>query len=503
MFSRFQLFCAGIPQRWVFAVMGFLAVTNAYTMRICLSLAITEMVSTSATSANDTSLDDTCPDLDSSTSSNSSSSSGTFEWSEYTQGIILSSFFWGYIITQLPGGVLADKFGGKYTLGLGIFSTAVFTLLTPVVVETFDATGLIVLRFLMGLGEGTTFPAVNVLIAQWAPPHERSKIGTVVMTGAQVGTVLGTALSGILIRYSSLGWPTVFYVFGGFGVLWFFVWLFLCYSTPATHPFITDREKHYLHETMNEHTHKRGGPTPWARILRSGPLWALVAGKVGHDWGFYTMVTDLPLYMSNVLKFSIQANGFLSALPYVVMWIASIASSWLADWLIKREKIGITNVRKICTTIASVGPAIFIIAASYAGCDRTVVVVLFTLGMGLMGPFYPGMMVNAIDLSPNYSGTLMAIVNGIGAIAGILAPYAVGVLTPNQTVGEWRVVFWITFVVFFVSNLVFDIWADGEVQPWNDPTEEIERQARKEIESKNEQGVANYGQTRNNGDVVT
>lgn len=75
------------------------------------------------------------------------------------------------------------------------------------------------------------------------------------------------------------------------------------------------------------------------------------------------------------------------------------------------------------------GPAIFIIAASYAGCEREVVVTLFTVGMGFMGTFYCGMKVNALDLSPNNAGTLMAIVNGIGAITGIITPYLVGALT--------------------------------------------------------------------------
>ncbi|XP_048508424.1 putative inorganic phosphate cotransporter isoform X2 [Athalia rosae] len=465
--------------------MGCLAVTNAYTMRISLSLAITEMVKHREPSLNSTN-EEVCPSSESSTAT--SSNGGTYDWDEYTQGIILSSFFWGYIITQLPGGILADKFGGKYTLGLGIFSTAIFTLLTPLVVEKFDAPGLIVLRILMGLGEGTTLPAVNVLVAQWAPPEERSKIGTVVMTGAQVGTIVGNGLSGVLIQNSSIGWPIVFYVFGALAILWFVAWTLLCYSYPEVHPFITEKERKYLHETMNEHTHRQIQPTPWKYLLTSVPLWALLAGKLGHDWGFFTMVTDLPKYMSDVLKFSIQANGFLSALPYVSMWMVSIVASWLADWLIKNEKMTRTNARKIFTTVGSVGPAVFIIAASYAGCDRTVVVILFTVGMGLMGPFYPGMMVNGLDLSPNYSGTLMAIMTAIGALAGIAAPYVVGVLTPNQSLAEWRVVFWITFVIFFVGNLIFDLWADGEVQFWNDPAVyearklEIENERRRRID---------------------
>lgn len=121
--------------------------------------------------------------------------------------------------------------------------------------------------------------------------------------------------------------------------------------------------------------------------------------------------------------------------------------------------------------LAAVGPGIFMVAASYAGCDRIVVVVLFTISMGIMGTFYPGMKVNSLDLSPNYAGSLMAITNGVGAITGILAPYVVGVLTPNATLLEWRIVFWISFAVFAASTVVYTIWASGETQAFNNPNQ--------------------------------
>ena len=95
----------------------------------------------------------------------------------------------GYLITHLPGGMLSERFGGKYSLGLGILSTAIFTLLTPVAVKEGGKTGLIFLRVLMGLGEGTTFPALNAMLAQWTPPEERSKIGSLVFAGAQLGKI--------------------------------------------------------------------------------------------------------------------------------------------------------------------------------------------------------------------------------------------------------------------------------------------------------------------------
>lgn len=94
---------------------------------------------------------------------------------------------------------------------------------------------------------------------------------------------------------------------------------------------------------------------------------------------------------------------------------------------------------------------------------------LFTIAMGIMGTFYPGMKVNGLDLSPNYAGTLMALTNGLGAITGIVAPYVVGVMTPESTLTQWRLVFWVAFAVFVVTTVVYSLWASGEVQPWNEP----------------------------------
>lgn len=117
--------------------------------------------------------------------------------------------------------------------------------------------------------------------------------------------------------------------------------------------------------------------------------------------------------------------------------------------------------------------------------------------MAFMGTFYPGMKVNPLDLSPNYAGSLMAVTNGIGAMTGVAAPVVVGWLTPevstknktifrNQsinlrsiccnsifqhTLGQWRLVFWISFAIFVVTTVVYSIWASGEVQPWNFPKE--------------------------------
>ena len=140
------------------------------------------------------------------------------------QGIILSSFYWGYVVTHIPGGMIAEKYGGKHTLGIGILITAILTILTPLQDEWGEFYALIALKICMGLGEGITYPAINVLLAQWTPPEERSRTGSFVYAGALVGTIFATSASGWILQYYVGEWPLVFYVIGGTSIVWLLIW---------------------------------------------------------------------------------------------------------------------------------------------------------------------------------------------------------------------------------------------------------------------------------------
>ena len=203
------------------------------------------------------------------------------------------------------------------------------------------------------------------------------------------GNVFANPISGLILdRWHS--WPIVFYVFGILGVVWFLAFVVLCYNNPREHPFISEREAKYLHDKMSAHTHEKTPPVPWRYVLTSAPLWALVAAQCGHDWCLFTMITDLPKFMKDVMHFDIKQNGIYTSLPYLFMWICSCISSWLADWVIVRNYMTTTQVRKWGTTIASLGPAIFIIIAGYASHSQVAVVIYITVGMTFMGFFYPG-----------------------------------------------------------------------------------------------------------------
>ena len=172
-------------------------------------------------------------------------------------------------------------------------------------------------------------------------------------------------------------------------------------------------------------------PVPFKAILTSVPFYALMIAQVGHNFGIFIMIIDLPKYMADVLKFSIKENGVYSALPFATMFLVGNLTGFVSDYIIHRKFISRTNARKMFTTIAAFGPGIFMLAATYSECNRMLVVAMFTIGMGFMGTFYSGLKANNLDLAPNYAATVMAFTNGAGGFTGIIVPYLVGVVTPD------------------------------------------------------------------------
>jgi len=113
-------------------------------------------------------------------------------WDESVMGIILSSFFWGYTLLQIPGGWLADRYGGKKILGAGVLWWSFFTMITPFAKTI---TSMAAFRALMGLGEGVNFPSIQSLTARWIPAGERARVMGFTLSGVSLGNILAFPLT--------------------------------------------------------------------------------------------------------------------------------------------------------------------------------------------------------------------------------------------------------------------------------------------------------------------
>ncbi|OUC48087.1 transporter, major facilitator family protein [Trichinella nativa] len=406
---------------------------------------------------------------------------GPFVWDQATQGNILGSFFYGYILTQIPGGLLATKFGGKWVFGLGTFLTAVFTLLTPVAAES-GPTMLIIVRILMGVAEGVTWPATQSLFAKWAPPSERRCF---------IGTLTAFIVSGFLADSSFLGgWPSIFYVFGVLGIVWFILWTLFVTNGPEDHRFISNAEKNFIVNSLKV----EGGSgkslafkdVPWRKILTSAPIWAGFVSHFTYNWSLYVLLTGLPLYFKSVLGFDLKSNGVLSSLPYLIQAIIQSIAGQVADMMRTRLHLSTKTVRKIMDCLGMnvldfcffslinktmllghLLPGLCVIFVGYVGCNSAAAVALLAMSVGFSGLCGGGFFVNYLDLCPQYTGIVFGISNTLATVPGILGPNITGYLTRGAPSFEsWRIVFFIAGAHYFVSVIFYAIFAQGTVQPW-------------------------------------
>ncbi|XP_053459553.1 sialin-like [Nycticebus coucang] len=439
------------------ALFGFFVV---YALRVNLSVALVDMVD-SNTTFPDNRTSKECPEH--STHMKVHNRTGKkYQWDAKTQGWILGSFFYGYIVTQIPGGYIASKIGGKLLLGLGILGTAVLTLFTPVAADL-GAGALIALRALEGLGEGVTFPAMHAMWASWAPPLERTKLVSISYAGAHLGTVISLPLSGIICYY--MNWTYVFYFFGVLGILWFILWMWFVSDTPETNKRISHSEKEYIASSLKNQLSSQKS-VPWVPIFKSLPVWAIAVVLFSYTWTYYTLLTLLPTYMKTILRFDVQENGLLSALPYFGAWLCMILAGQAADHLRAKWKFSTICVRRIFTFIGMIGPAVFLVAAGFIGCDYSLAVAFLTISTTLGGFCPSGFFINHLDIAPSYAGILLGITNTFATIPGMIGPVVAKSLTPNNTVREWQTVFCIGAAINVFGAVFFSLFAKGEVQNW-------------------------------------
>ncbi|EFA08919.1 Putative inorganic phosphate cotransporter-like Protein [Tribolium castaneum] len=456
--------------RHILGILGFLGFANVYAMRVNLSVAIVAMVNNTAIPqpSTNSNIYDHCLVPNATNSTQPNTSDGEFAWDEAKQGIVLGSFFYGYVLTQVPGGRLAELFGGKLVYGVGVLVTAVFTLLSPIAARI-NFPLFILVRVLEGMGEGVTFPSMHAMLARWIPPLERSKFAAYVYAGANFGTVISLPLSGWLCSLElDGGWPLCFYLFGFLGIIWFVFWCFLIYDSPSSHPRINPQERAFILASIGPQDEDDKASIPWLKMLTCVPLWAILITQCGQSWAFYTQLTELPTYMSQILHFDIQANAFLSAIPYLTSWWCGILISFVADWLLSRGYLSLSTSYKVFNSLASIVPSLGILGVAYVGCDRVAVQLLLAIPGALAGAVYAGNQMNHIALSPKYAGTMYGITNAASNMCGFLAPYVIGVIIEGrETLGQWRLVFYLAAGINIGANLFYIAFASAREQPWS------------------------------------
>uniref|UniRef100_A0A8C1W4U0 Solute carrier family 17 member 6a n=1 Tax=Cyprinus carpio TaxID=7962 RepID=A0A8C1W4U0_CYPCA len=411
--------CFGLPRRYIIAIMSGLGFCISFGIRCNLGVAIVGMVNNSTVHRGGKII---------------VTEKAKFNWDPETVGMIHGSFFWGYIVTQIPGGYISSRLAANRVFGAAILLTSTLNMFIPSAARVHYGCVMFV-RILQGLVEGVTYPACHGIWSKWAPPLERSRLATTSFCGSYAGAVVAMPLAGILVQYS--GWSSVFYIYGCFGILWYMFWILVSYESPADHPTITDEERTYIEESIGES----------ANLLGASEVRSLV-------WANLKV-------------------GMVSALPHLVMTIIVPIGGQLADFLRSKNILSTTTVRKImnCGGFGMEATLLLVVGFSHS---KGVAISFLVLAVGFSGFAISGFNVNHLDIAPRYASILMGISNGVGTLSGMVCPLIVGAMTKNKTREEWQNVFLIAALVHYGGVIFYGIFASGEKQPWADPEETSE-----------------------------
>lgn len=347
-----------------------------------------------------------------------------------TLGYIFSAFGWAYVIAQLPGGWMLDRFGSRAVYAGSILLWSVFTLLQGAV--GFLAGGLLVatlfaLRLLVGFAEAPAFPGNSRIVAAWFPGGERATAAAIFNSGQYSATVIFAPVMGWLTH--RFGWQSVFVFLGGAGILLFIAWLMTVYA-PNRHPRVRRAELDYIAAGggLVDMDQGRGTSQPirWQHVkqlLRRRMLIGIYIGQYCVNALTYFFLTWFPVYLVEQRGMSILKAGIVIMLPAICGFVGGVLGGVMSDWLLRRG-VSLSLARKI-PIVAGMLLAISMILCNFVQANWVVVLImslaLFGKGVGSLG------WAVVADTAPKeVMGLYGGLFNTFGNIGAITTPIVIG-----------------------------------------------------------------------------
>ncbi|XP_012510076.1 PREDICTED: solute carrier family 17 member 9 isoform X5 [Propithecus coquereli] len=359
-----------------------------------------------------------------------------FGWNKKEAGIVLSSFFWGYCLTQVVGGHLGDRIGGEKVIVLSASAWGSITAATPLLAHLGGAhlVCMTLSRVLMGLLQGVYFPALTSLLSQKVRESERAFTYSTVGAGSQIGTLLTGVVGSALLEWHS--WQSVFYFSGSLTLLW--AWY--------VHRYLL-REKDLvlaLGVLVRGLPVSRHSKVPWRQLFRKPSVWAAVFSQLCSACSFFILLSWLPTFFQETFP---HAKGWVfNVVPWLVAIPASVFSGFLSDHLICQGYRPIV-VRKFMQVMGLGLSGIFALCLGHTSSFFESVV-FASASIGLQTFNHSGISVNIQDLAPSCAGFLFGVANTAGAVAGVVGVCLGGYLI--ETTGSWTYLF---NLVAVTSNL--------------------------------------------------
>lgn len=351
-------------------------------------------------------------------------------------GFLLSAFFYTYSAFLFFIGWFVDRFNVNYVLALGFLVWSAATAATGFV-EGFAL--LFLLRFLLGAGESVAFPGFSKILTRYVPEHARGIANGIIIAGMRSGPAVGFLGTGLLM--AKYGWRPVFIGIGLISLVWLPLW-FLFMPRGTSMPRTADAQVNTLD------------------IFSQRSFWGVTLGHFAANYYIYFMLTWLPIYLIKVRHLTATTMPKVGSLYYVVDAIATMASGWVCDHLIRSGK-SVTLVRK---SAMAIGYSILIVAlvASVFASQSTYLPWLLILGVG-SGIGGVGIFAFCQTLAGRQAtGRLAGMQNGFANFACIICPHVTGILVDKTGGFTWPLAIVATVLVVGMISWVFVV---GPVRP--------------------------------------
>lgn len=346
-----------------------------------------------------------------------------------TMGWILSAFVLGYALCQVPGGWAGDRFGPRGILTFAIVLWSALTALTALAprLPFRDWVGVagsfIIVRFLVGVGEAAAFPNSNKIVAFWMGSARRGVGNSIFISGVGVGgTCTPLLIAWIMQRW---GWRMSFYLCGALGLLIAACWHRLATSHPEQHPRVNAEELSIIRasqmpsERLTEPRPEDGKSVPWGKLLTSRSAWGLMFSYFCEAYPNYIYYTWFFLYLVRVRGMTVKQGGAWGTAPFIAILLLAPLGGWFSDFAAAR--FGKRRGRQIAVWLGMTTSAVLLWTGAHTTANSLAVVFLSgAVGFNIFAT--SSWWATCIDLSPNYSGSLSALMNMWGNLGGWVSP---------------------------------------------------------------------------------
>ena len=338
-------------------------------------------------------------------------------------GQVFSAFALGYALFQIPGGWLGDRWGPRWILTLAVFWWSVFTGLTAVAgtiptAQLFGILGsLILVRFLIGVGESAALPNFNRAVTNWLAPRERGFGIGIAIGGIGVGAAMTPPLTAwIMVNY---GWQVAFYAAGVLGIFIAVLWFLYATDFPEEHPQVNVQELSIIRGSEVRSPVSLVPTIPWKQIVRTPTIWWLVLSYTCLGYVAYIYMFWFYLYLVDVRGFGELRGAIYAMAPFLAMALFCPLGGWATDRLV--ERYGINIGRGVIGGLGMILSGLFIFFGAMT-TSPSLAIGFLSLGAGWLyftvGAFWSSIQ----DLSPTHAGSLSGLMNMWANLGGTLSP---------------------------------------------------------------------------------